>query len=65
LRGIEDAILPTARELGIGVTAYGVLSRGLISGHWRKNATTPADFRTHSPHFQRGGGDDRMPHSNG
>jgi aryl-alcohol dehydrogenase-like predicted oxidoreductase len=35
-RDIEDEILPTCRELGIGVTAYGVLSRGLISGHWRK-----------------------------
>ena len=35
-RGIEDAILPVCRELGIGITAYGVLSRGLISGHWQK-----------------------------
>lgn len=33
-RGIEEQILPTCRELGIGITAYGVLSRGLISGHW-------------------------------
>ena len=32
-RGIERDILATCRELGIGVTAYGVLSRGLISGH--------------------------------
>jgi len=30
-RGIEAQILPTVRELGIGVTAYGVLSRGLLS----------------------------------
>jgi aryl-alcohol dehydrogenase-like predicted oxidoreductase len=37
-RGIEDGILPACRELGIGITAYGVLSRGLISGHWRKDA---------------------------
>ena len=35
-RGIEDGILAACRELGIGITAYGVLSRGLISGHWRK-----------------------------
>jgi len=35
-RGIEDEILPTCRELGVGITAYGVLSRGLISGHWSK-----------------------------
>src|SRR4051812_19339512 len=33
-RGIEAEILPTAREHGIGITAYGVLSRGLLSGHW-------------------------------
>jgi aryl-alcohol dehydrogenase-like predicted oxidoreductase len=51
-RGIEAAILPTARALGIGITAYGVLSRGLISGHWRKSALSPADFRAHSPRFQ-------------
>jgi len=52
-RGIEDTILPACRELGIGVTAYGVLSRGLISGHWSKERSTHAgDFRTHSPRFQ-------------
>src|SRR5207342_2393579 len=33
-RGIENEILPTCRELGIGITAYGVLSRGLLSGRW-------------------------------
>jgi aryl-alcohol dehydrogenase-like predicted oxidoreductase len=52
-RGIEQAILPTCRELGTGITAYGVLSRGLISGHWSKDRSTDArDFRTHSPRFQ-------------
>jgi aryl-alcohol dehydrogenase-like predicted oxidoreductase len=52
-RGIERAILPACRELGIAVTAYGVLSRGLISGHWAKNrGTDPRDFRRHSPRFQ-------------
>ena len=51
-RGIEAEILPVCRELGIGVTAYGVLSRGLISGHWNKDKTlTPGDFRNHSPRF--------------
>ena len=51
-RGIEDAILPTARELGIGVTAYGVLSRGLLSGHWSKERGTAAgDFRSRNPRF--------------
>ncbi len=53
-RGMEDTILPTCRDLGIGVTAYGVLSRGLISGHWptAPRAQEPADFRAHSPRFQ-------------
>jgi aryl-alcohol dehydrogenase-like predicted oxidoreductase len=52
-RGIEAAILPTCRELGIGITAYGVLARGLISGHWSKQRSPdPRDFRTHSPRFQ-------------
>ena len=51
-RGIEDRILPTACELGIAITAYGVLSRGLISGHWRKDNFAAGDFRAHSPRFQ-------------
>jgi len=52
-RGIEDTILPTCRELGIGITAYGVLSRGLISGNWsRERVLAPNDFRAHSPRFQ-------------
>ena len=51
-RGIEEEILPTCRELGIGITAYGVLSRGLISGHWSKNRNAGGDFRAFSPRFQ-------------
>ncbi len=51
-RGIEDEILPTCRELGIGITAYGVLSRGLISGHWSKDRALGQDFRALSPRFQ-------------
>ncbi|MEK0083726.1 aldo/keto reductase [Benzoatithermus flavus] len=52
-RGIEAAILPTCRELGIGVTAYGVLSRGLLSGRLAAGTTLGADdFRTRAPRFQ-------------
>ncbi len=52
-RGIEAEILPAVRELGIGVTAYGVLSRGLLSDSVRPGATfAPTDFRAHSPRFQ-------------
>jgi len=51
-RGIESEILPVARELGIGITAYGVLSRGLISGHWSADRPLAAgDFRGVSPRF--------------
>jgi pyridoxine 4-dehydrogenase len=51
-RGIEDDILATCRELGVGITAYGVLSRGLISGHWSKDRSGAQDFRMMSPRFQ-------------
>jgi aryl-alcohol dehydrogenase-like predicted oxidoreductase len=59
-RGIEDDILPTCRELGIGVTAYGVLSRGLISGHWSKEKSGGQDFRRMSPRFQGQNLDDNL-----
>ena len=42
----------TCRELGIGITAYGVLSRGLISGHYDPSKTGAGDFRAHTPRFQ-------------
>lgn len=52
-RRIEGDILETCRRLGVGVTAYGVLARGLISGHWRKEAEPSAeDFRWQDPRFQ-------------
>ena len=51
-RGIEAEILPTARQHGIGITAYGVLSRGLLSGHWNKDRDVSKDFRGVSPRFQ-------------
>lgn len=50
-RGIEATVLPAARELGIGVTAYGVLSRSLIAD---TTDTTfgRGDFRAHAPRFE-------------
>jgi pyridoxine 4-dehydrogenase len=52
-RSIEAEILPTCRELGVAITAYGVLSRGLLSGNWSRERTLgPADFRSHAPRFQ-------------
>jgi aryl-alcohol dehydrogenase-like predicted oxidoreductase len=54
-RAVEAEILPTLRELGIGMTAYGVLGRGLLSGHWKAgHRAGPGDFRAHSPRFAEG-----------
>ncbi len=47
-RGPEEQIFPLLRELGIGVTAYGVLSRGLLSG---SKPTGKGDYRAHLPRF--------------
>jgi aryl-alcohol dehydrogenase-like predicted oxidoreductase len=47
-RGPETAIFPLLRELGIGVTAYGVLSRGLLSG---SKPAAGSDFRANLPRF--------------
>jgi aryl-alcohol dehydrogenase-like predicted oxidoreductase len=52
-RNIEAEILPVCRELGIGITAYGILSRGLIGGNWSKEQKAQgSDFRAHAPRFQ-------------
>jgi aryl-alcohol dehydrogenase-like predicted oxidoreductase len=53
-RGIEDGVLQTTRDLGVAITAYGVLSRGLISGHWTPGGQGQGDFRAMSPRFQAG-----------
>jgi len=50
-RGIEDRILPTVRELGIGVTAYGIMSRGLLSTDSAR-AIGPDDPRSRFPRFR-------------
>jgi len=51
-RSIERAILPEVRSLGVGITAYGVLSRGLLGGLWSKDRS-PArgDLRSFLPRF--------------
>lgn len=52
-RDIEDSVLPTCRELGIGVTAYGVLARGMLGGRLKATAVIDKrDARAHSPRFQ-------------
>jgi aryl-alcohol dehydrogenase-like predicted oxidoreductase len=47
-RGIEDSILPACREIGVGITAYGVLSRGLIGG----SLSRTRDGRSNIPRLQ-------------
>ena len=47
-RGPEAKIFPCLAELGIGVTAYGVLSRGLLSG---SKPSAQGDFRARLPRF--------------
>jgi aryl-alcohol dehydrogenase-like predicted oxidoreductase len=49
-RVIEKELLNVCRELGIGVVAYGVLSRGLLSGELT-GQFAPTDFRAHAPRF--------------
>jgi hypothetical protein len=48
-RNPETEIFPVLEELGIGVTAYGVLSRGLLSG---SAPSGPGDFRSYLPRFR-------------
>ena len=50
-RTIEVEILPAIRELGIGITAYGVLCRGLLTGQ-PAQALSSKDFRAHAPRWQ-------------
>jgi aryl-alcohol dehydrogenase-like predicted oxidoreductase len=51
-RGIEPVILPTARQLRVGITAYGVFSRGLLGGSWSKDRPLAAnDLRRNLPRF--------------
>ena len=51
-RGIEDEILGVCRELGIAITAYGVLVRGLIGGHMQAAPSGEGDYRGLTPRFQ-------------
>lgn len=54
-RDIEDAIVPTARELGIGVVPYSPLGRGFLTGAFTSRAELPSnDFRASNPRFAEG-----------
>src|SRR5208282_2280638 len=52
-RGVEADILPTLRHLGISLVAYGVFSRGLLTGHAPSHESAgQGDIRAHLPRFQ-------------
>ena len=52
-RDVEDDILPTVRELGIGFVAYSPLGRGFLTGRFQKLDDLPQDdFRRNHPRFQ-------------
>jgi len=52
-RGIEEAILPTLRELGIGLVPFSPLGRGFLAGAFRNAAELPAsDFRQNVPRLR-------------
>jgi aryl-alcohol dehydrogenase-like predicted oxidoreductase len=52
-RDVEDQVLPTLRELGIGLVAYSPLGRGFLTASIRSiDDLAPDDFRRYSPRFQ-------------
>jgi aryl-alcohol dehydrogenase-like predicted oxidoreductase len=59
-RGIESSILPTARELGVSITAYGVLSRGLLSGRVPPSDTKNDIRVVRMPRFAQGNLDQNL-----
>jgi aryl-alcohol dehydrogenase-like predicted oxidoreductase len=53
-RGLEEEIVPAARELGIGIVPYSPIGRGLLSGALTDtDSLAPDDFRRNSPRFSR------------
>jgi len=52
-RDVETEVLPTCRELGIGLVAYSPLGRGFLTGRYQSDATFEKDdFRASLPRFQ-------------
>ena len=53
-RDIEDEIIPTVRDLGIGLVAYSPLGRGFLTGSIRSpEDLAEGDFRRMTPRFER------------
>ncbi|KAK9088027.1 hypothetical protein Syun_030421 [Stephania yunnanensis] len=53
-RDVEEEIVPTCRELGIGIVAYSPLGRGFLSyGPKMTESLADDDFRKHMPRFRK------------
>jgi aryl-alcohol dehydrogenase-like predicted oxidoreductase len=50
-RGIETEVLPTIRELGIGLVPYSPLGRGFLTGEVKPDSVREGDFRANMPRF--------------
>ena len=51
-RNVEESILPTCEELGIGLVPYSPLGRGYLTGKIDESATfDSSDIRSHNPRF--------------
>jgi aryl-alcohol dehydrogenase-like predicted oxidoreductase len=60
-RDVEDQVLPTVRELGIGFVAYSPLGRGFLTGRFQKFDDLPQDdYRRNHPRFQRANFDQNL-----
>jgi aryl-alcohol dehydrogenase-like predicted oxidoreductase len=60
-RDIEDGVIPTIRELGIGLVAYSPLGRGFLTGAIQSpDDLDEGDFRRNSPRFKRDAFDRNM-----
>ncbi|MEW5318005.1 MAG: hypothetical protein WDW38_009259 [Sanguina aurantia] len=54
-RDVERDLIPTCRELGIGIMAYSPIGRGLLTGTIKNvDSMLPGDMRKHGPRFQEG-----------
>jgi aryl-alcohol dehydrogenase-like predicted oxidoreductase len=52
-RDLEDDVIPTARQLGVGIVPYSPLGRGLLTGQIRNpEELSRGDFRRGTPRFE-------------
>ena len=60
-RGLEEAIIPAARELGIGIVAYSPMGRGFLTGALpSREELADDDFRRNNPRFAEGNAEQNL-----